>query len=147
MLDLRRFVRRVEELGEILIIEGADWDAEIGAATFLAAKKTPPPAVMFDKIKDYPAGYRVFANPYSNDRRVALTLGLPMEARGLELVKKIRDKIDKPMELIPPLDVREGLISENILTGEGVDIYKFPTPKWQPRTKTRESRKPFLASN
>jgi len=131
-MDLRSFMKRVDELGELLVIEGADWDSEIGAACFLAAKQSPPPGVIFVKVKGYPAGYRIFANPYSNDKRAALTLGLPIEASGLELVRKIRDKISKPVELIPSTMVKSGPVTENVLAGDDVDLFKFPTPKWQP---------------
>ena len=33
--DLREFIRRVDELGECMVVEGADWDLEIGAIASL----------------------------------------------------------------------------------------------------------------
>ena len=61
MKDLREFMAKVEELGELKVIEDADWDLEIGAITYLAAEDPNPPVLLFDKIKGYKAGYRVLA--------------------------------------------------------------------------------------
>ncbi len=131
MMDLREFIERLEKLGELRLIEGANWDLEIGAVTYLAAKTPNTPALLFDKIKGYPPGYRILVNPYSNDKRIAVTLGLPLEARRLDLVKKVRDKLNEPSRLIPPVEVKNGPIMENVFLGDEVDLFKFPTPKWQ----------------
>ena len=132
MKDLREFIDRVKELGELRVVEGANWNLEIGAVTYLAAKASNPAAVLFDKIEGYPAGYRVLANPYCNERRMALTLGLPLELGPLELVGKMRDKLGEPLKLVPPVEVKDGPVMQNVYTGDQVDLFKFPTPKWQP---------------
>jgi 4-hydroxy-3-polyprenylbenzoate decarboxylase len=54
--DLRGWLECVDSFGELRVIEGADWNQEIGAAAEVAAQLDPPPAVLFDKIKDYPVG-------------------------------------------------------------------------------------------
>jgi len=56
--DLRDWLQAVI-IGELRVVEGADWNQEIGAVAEVAARSEPPPAVLFDKIKDYPAGRRV----------------------------------------------------------------------------------------
>lgn len=131
MEDLREFIDKVKELGELRVIEGANWDLEIGAATYLSAKALNPPAILFDRIKGYPAGYRILANPFSNDKRLALTLGLPLEVSRLELVRKMKDKLKESLKLIPPVEVNDGSIMQNVYTGDEVDLFKFPSPKWQ----------------
>lgn len=130
MEDLRQFISKVKELGELREIEGADWDLEIGAMTYMAARSPNPPALLFDRIKDYPAGYRLFAIPYSNDRRIALTLGLPLEASKLELVKVLRDRLKEPFKPVRPVEVKHGPLMENADTGDRVDLFKFPAPRW-----------------
>jgi UbiD family decarboxylase len=132
MEDLRDFIAKVKEIDELRVVEGANWDLEIGAVTRLAAKAANPHALLFDRIKDYPAGYRILANPYSDDRRLALTLGLPLGVSRLELVGKMRDKLKEPLKLLPPVEVKEGPIQQNVSTGDNVDLFKFPAPKWQP---------------
>ena len=57
--DLRGWLDGVESFGELRVVEGADWNQEIGAVAEVAARSETPPAVLFDKIKDYPAGRRV----------------------------------------------------------------------------------------
>lgn len=128
--DLRQFIQIVEEIGELRVVEGANWDLEIGAVTFQLAAGSNPPAVLFDKIEGYKAGYRVLTIPCSTDKRLALILGLPVEATRLELVRKLRDKLKEPLELIPPAEVKDGPILENIYTGNEVDLFKFPAPRW-----------------
>lgn len=128
--DLREFIQKADELGECKVIEGADWDLEIGGLTELASAIKNAPLLLFDKIKGYEAGYRVATNLFNTERRTALALGLPMEARGLELVRAYRDKIRAGIKPILAVEVKTGPVKENILTGADVDLFKFPTPKW-----------------
>ena len=127
--DLREFINKVEEWGDVRIIEGVDWDVELGALTQLMAKQTDPPLLIFDKIKDYPAGYRVATNLYNTQRRVALGLDLPLEVRGVELVRALRAKEEAGCTPIPPVEVETALIKENIVTND-IDLFSFPIPKW-----------------
>ena len=127
--DLREFIEEARRAGELKMVDGADWDLEIGTITHLAGDKGGSPVFLFDRIKDYPAGYRVVTNMFATPRRTALTLGLPLEARGLDLVRALRDRL-KNMSLIPTVEVDDGPVKENILTGDEVDLYRFPTPKW-----------------
>jgi len=129
-VDLREFIDKVKEMGELKVIEGAHWDSEIGAITCLAATVSDPPALLFDKVQDYKAGYRILAIPCSTDKRLALSLGFPKELSRLEMVKKMRDRLSEPLELVPPLEVEKGPILENIHIGDEVDLFEFPTPKW-----------------
>jgi UbiD family decarboxylase len=127
--DLREFIEEANSAGELKMVDGADWDLEIGTITHLAGDKGESPVFLFDRIKDYPAGYRVATNMFATPRRTALTLGLPLDARGLDLVRALRDRL-KNMPLIPTVEVNDGPIKENIISGDDVDLYRFPTPKW-----------------
>ncbi len=52
--DVREWIQRVEEMGELKVVEGADWNLEIGALSVLASKhKENSPALLFDRIKDF----------------------------------------------------------------------------------------------
>ncbi len=128
--DLREYIKRAEELGECKVVEGADWNLEIGVISELYLSTPNPPLLLFDKIKGYKPGYRVASNIIITPRRTALCLGLPLEAKGLELVKAWRERI-KGAELIPPVEVSTGPVKENVQTGEDVDLFKFPVPKWR----------------
>ncbi|MFC1869766.1 UbiD family decarboxylase [Chloroflexota bacterium] len=128
--DLREFIDKAEELGELKLIEGADWESEIGVLTDIIAAQPNPPLLLFDKITGHQAGYRVASNLFTSTRRTALGLGLPLEAERMELVRAMRKKIEAGIELLPPVVVETGPVKENIDTGDQIDLLKFPTPKW-----------------
>ncbi|HLA82307.1 MAG TPA: UbiD family decarboxylase, partial [Thermoleophilia bacterium] len=128
--DLRDYLSRVEQADRLKLVEGADWNVEIGVLTELFC--TPPESTLalFDKIKGYPPGYRVAANLMSTPRRFALATGLPLEARGLDLVNAWRAKIGEGFTRMPPTEVKTGPITENVHTDVDVDVLEFPAPKW-----------------
>jgi len=55
--DLREWIEKVEAMGELLRVNGAHWDLEIGALTDLYQQRPGSPALLFDKIPDYPEGF------------------------------------------------------------------------------------------
>jgi len=50
--DLRDWIQKVDELGELRRVDGADWYLEMGAITEVYARNEPYPAILFDKVKD-----------------------------------------------------------------------------------------------
>ena len=128
--DLREFIEKADQMGECKIIEGADWETDIGTISELEVEQPSPRLLLFDKIQGYPSGYRVAVNMFATPRRNALALGLPEEATGVELVRALKEKIKTGIKLIPPVEVETGPVKENVLLGEDVDLYKFPAPKW-----------------
>ena len=128
--DLRHFIKRAQENHDCRIIQGADWDLEIGAVTEIQRSISDSPLLLFDTIKGYPKGYRVATNVLNTDRRVNMVLGLPLEATGVEQVKAWRRKTREGITPVTPAQVETGPIKENIQRGDEVDIFKFPVPKW-----------------
>ena len=128
-LDLRVFMDRVEQVGELKHMRGADWNLEIGGLTEILADSHPAPAILFDEIKGYPKGFRILTNVLQSQRREALVLGLPPETKGLELLKIVKGRLSN-LKPIPPTDVGEGPILENIVSDEKVNIFNFPVPLW-----------------
>lgn len=128
--DLRDYIRAVEEIGELKIIEGASWDLEMGALGEIYVERGDSPLLLFDKIPGCPAGYRITLNLFNTQSRIALAMGLPLEAKGIEQVKALQQRIRDLGPLIPPVETNEVPVKENILTGDEVDLFKFPTPKW-----------------
>ncbi len=127
--DLREYIKQVEELGELKVFEGADWDLEVGTITELMIKPDAP-LLLFDKIKGYPEGYRVVTNLAASHRRVALFLGLPQEESPMGLVRAWREKTKGGFKPVPPVEVKTGPVKENVHTGNDVDLFEFPTPRW-----------------
>ncbi|MFQ5826925.1 MAG: UbiD family decarboxylase [Dehalococcoidia bacterium] len=127
--DLREFVHHYGETGECQVIEGAHWDLEIGAITEWQASLPDSPILLFDAIQGYPKGFRVATNLYTSHRRAAVALGLPAEASKLEHVRMWRE-LEGRLKPMPPVEVESGPVLENVLSGEDVDLLKFPVPRW-----------------
>ena len=126
--DLRTFIDGAARIGELKVIDGAHWNLEIGCLTELMAEQEGP-LLLFDKIVDYPEGFRIATNALATPRRFALALGLPTDVPKLEILKAWRNKI-RDLKPFAPVEVSSGPISENILEGDRVDLDIFPTPKW-----------------
>ena len=73
--DLRDFIALVDKLGVLRRIIGADPQFEIGGITEVAAGLPDCPALLFDDIKGYRRGLRIFTNATTNVQRAALALG------------------------------------------------------------------------
>ncbi len=127
-MDLRPYLTKLESLKELQHFDGADWDLEIGALTELGDEHKAP-ALIFDKIKDYPPGYRVVSNLIATPRRLAITLGFPPDISNIELVRGIKEKFNN-LKPVAPVMVSEGPVLENVMKDDEVDLLKFPTPKW-----------------
>lgn len=128
--DLRDWLDAVDDLGELRHVRGADAHLEIGALTeMLPRRADPAPALLFDKIPGYPAGYRVLTNSMASLRRLALTLGLSDTVRGLDLVDTWRQRM-RCLPMIPPQFVERGAVQQNVLTGADVNLERFPAPVW-----------------
>jgi len=131
--DLRDWLNRVQEIGELKTIqEEVDWNEELAAITYMAAKKKGSPALLFEKIKGYPEGFKVLTNILGSSlRRIALTLGVPLDLTSINMIRETKDiyKRSLPPEVI---DKGKAPVNENIIKGEDVDLYLFPAPKMWP---------------
>lgn len=123
--DNREFIEALKKTGDVVCIKKeVDWDLEAGAITRRACELYAP-AVLFEKIRDYPDGYRIFGGPLATYRRIAIAMGLSVDTP----IYEIYDEFERRQEhLIPPVLVRDGLCKENMMLGEDVDLYRFPAP-------------------
>ena len=124
----RDFIAEIDRIGDLKLLEGCDWDLEIGTLTELMAERWGP-ALLFEKIKGYPDGFRVLANPYSTPGRTTLGLDLPLDTKPLEVVNQFRMKL-KNFKPIKPIEVNNGPVMENIQEGDKIDLFTFPSPRW-----------------
>jgi 3-polyprenyl-4-hydroxybenzoate decarboxylase len=126
--DLREFLDRAEEAGEIRRITGASWDLELGAlAEIVTHARTEAPALLFEDIAGATSGFRVVSASTNSTKRLALTLGFPPARRPTDLVLGYRERM-KTFAPIPPRMVRTGPILENVDRDGDVDLWKFPVP-------------------
>jgi UbiD family decarboxylase len=126
--DLRQYVTACQNINELVEIKGAHWDYEIGVLTEAAAEKRGP-ALLFDQIKDYQKGWRVLSNAFSSFRRTALVFGLSTSFSGVELLNAWREKSKKVLP-IAPIEITSGPVLENMVAGDSVNLWQFPTPIW-----------------
>ena len=106
---LRGWLEEVEKMGELLKVDGASWDAEMGAITHMLTEKSggTARAVLFDNVPGYPKGFRTLYGQLSSIQRVALTLGLLLEhERKVDIVKGYHARM-QTLKPLPPRYVSE----------------------------------------
>ncbi|HEV2010949.1 MAG TPA: UbiD family decarboxylase, partial [Candidatus Limnocylindria bacterium] len=128
--DLRDWLKRIDELGELRVVRGVRSEDEIGMATELAGRVHGTPALLFDEIPGYKKGFRVLSNALGWFPRLALTLGLDPKASPEDLVKTWQKRVSAGITPIPATEVKDGPIFENVKRGADVDMTIFPAPKW-----------------
>jgi UbiD family decarboxylase len=138
--DLREFIGRVEELGALRRIEGADPRFEIGGITEVAAGQPDCPALLFDGIKGFPRGFRIFTNATTNVQRAALALGIDPNLRPLDALKAWMEK-RKALVPVKSVAVKDAAFLANSTTGADVDLATYPAPVWH-----RHDGGPFIGS-
>jgi len=138
--DLREFIALVDKLQALRRIEGADPRFEIGAITELAAGMPAAPALLFDAIKGFPRGLRIFTNAVTSPQRAALALGIDPALRPLDALKVWMEK-RRTLKPLAPSPVKDAPFLENVLTDDAVDLAQFPVPVWH-----RGDGGPFMGS-
>jgi 4-hydroxy-3-polyprenylbenzoate decarboxylase len=132
--DLRGWIDALRQEGELHEIDvEVDWDRELGTISRKAFGVGNGPALLFNNIKGYNGpdarSRRVFTGGLSNYSRVAMTLGLPRDASVTDMVKATRHVL---AQRVAPVEVATGKVKENILTGDDIDLWAYPVPKWHP---------------
>jgi 4-hydroxy-3-polyprenylbenzoate decarboxylase len=126
---VRDVIAYAESIGQLSRVNGADWNLEIGvlAEIFAHRNRGAAPAVLFDNIVGYAPGLRVVSGLHNSARRLAYSLGFEPTDDPTELVRAYRDRM-KTFAPIDPVEVESGPIMENVVSGDDVDLFKFPVP-------------------
>jgi len=127
--DLRSYLRRVGELGELVTVRAADTATEIGAITEITAWSPEHPMLLFEDIPGAERGYRIAVHSFDSYQRMRLLYGFPEGARGKELVAWWKERLGA-YRPVPPVTVASGPVLENVLEGDDVDLLRFPAPVW-----------------
>jgi 4-hydroxy-3-polyprenylbenzoate decarboxylase len=127
--DLRDFITQVDALGALARIDGADPRFEIGGITELAAGQAHCPALLFDNIKGFSRGFRVFTNATVSPQRAALALGIDPKLRPLDALKAWMAR-RQGLRMIAPVAVTRAPVLQNSAQGDQVDLARFPAPYW-----------------
>jgi 4-hydroxy-3-polyprenylbenzoate decarboxylase len=127
MKDMRDFIAKCEEEGVLHRIKAeVDWDLELSHIAKLNEEKGGP-ALLFENVKDYDSP--VITSICTTTERLAMIMGQPRESNLVDLMKVW---VEKNENKIPPKWVESGPCKENVMMGEEVDLFKFPSPKWYP---------------
>ena len=130
--DLRGWIDALRDADELAEIDReVHWDVELGTIIRMAQGTGSGPAFLFNNITDYNGpdalSGQVFTGGQGSYSRLAMMFGLPQDTPVRELVKICRTIF---MERLPPVTVKTGPVKENIITGDDIDLLKFPVPKW-----------------
>ena len=125
--DLRGYIALVDELGALRRIEGADPMHEVGGITEIAAGMPECPALLFDSLKGYRPGHRIFTNATVSPQRAALALSIDPTLSPIEALKAWKERRTS-LTMRPPAVVKTAPALENS-TSE-VDVMRFPAPVW-----------------
>jgi len=126
--DMQSFISALDKKGKLRKIDGAHWDLEIGTIHEIVSERQGP-ALLFDQIPGYPKGYRVATNLLNFKMAQKLALGFDEAMADMEVIRYWKEKM-KDFVPVPPEQVDDAPIFENILTEEKLDLFMFPTPKW-----------------
>jgi 4-hydroxy-3-polyprenylbenzoate decarboxylase len=125
-MDLRDFVSQCEKVGQLKRVKAeVDWDLEISHVAKVVEEKSGP-ALLFENVKGYKSP--VLTGAFGTTQRLAIILG---KNPDLSMVQLTREWVNTAVkELTPAKEVKDGPIFENILEGDKVDTFSFPSPKF-----------------
>jgi 4-hydroxy-3-polyprenylbenzoate decarboxylase len=122
--DVSKFIKALDKTQDLVHIEKeVNWDLELGAIGRRVFERQGP-AILFEKIKDYP-GHRIFSGMLGTFRRVAIALGLSPDTPLKEIYAQYERRIERPLA---PRIVGGGPCKENVLLEKDVDLYQLPAP-------------------
>jgi len=125
-MDLRDFIALCEKTGNLKRITAeVDWDLEISHICKLVEEKSGP-ALLFENVKGYTSP--VLTGAFGTTQRLAMILGQDPSLSMVELTKKWVNLAVK--EVIPATELKNGPIFENIVDGDKVDTFAFPSPRF-----------------
>jgi 4-hydroxy-3-polyprenylbenzoate decarboxylase len=107
-----------------------DCDLEASTITYLVGLEKSP-ALLFENLKGYP-GHRVLYNMIGcNLSRFCLTIGETPVDHPLKAVRLLQEKMGRKMAPVevPP---ERAISSQNIVTGDAIDIRRFPAQRMWP---------------
>src|SRR5262249_36533491 len=111
---LRRWLEQAHTMGQLRKADSAPSGLELGAVAHTLTETTrgAAPALLFDNVPGYPSGFRTLYGQLSSVRRIALTLGLPLEyERKVDVVRTYHARM-QDLKPLPPRFVNDGPVLE-----------------------------------
>jgi len=128
-MELREWITKVDQMGELQEFKGVHWNLEIGAIADLISRKSKSvrPLLCFSEIPDYPPEYKIAIAPLSSPKRLAAVLGLDPSQGLMGLVKQFRTLFGD-VKPLPPRMVTESPLFENVHGEQELNLLEFPAP-------------------
>jgi 4-hydroxy-3-polyprenylbenzoate decarboxylase len=125
-MDLRDFVALCEKEGELKRVKAeVDWNLEISHIAKVVEEKSGP-ALLFEKVKGYTSP--VLTGAFGTTKRLAMILG---KDPNMSMVELTREWVKLAVKgVIPATEQKDGPIFENIVEGDKVDAFAFPSPQF-----------------
>jgi UbiD family decarboxylase len=134
--DLRDWLAMVNAVGDLRVLEGVDLDDNVGRITEMLQHTDGAPAVLFDAFPGYERGWRILVNAQGERRRLAITLGMPVDISAWDLMDEWERRMDTasplPVELVAD-NPASAPVTEVVYSGSAVDLRRFPVPRWHPQ--------------
>lgn len=127
--DLRGYIAACERNGQLHRIEAeVDWDLELSHIATLN-EEGGGPALLFQRVTG--SAIPVLSSAFTTPQRLALCLGEHPDTSLCELARRWKDRLAGGASIAPRL-VRDGPVLACTQTGAGVDLYRFPAPRFYP---------------
>ncbi len=125
-MDLRDYVSLCEKVGQLKRVKAeVDWNLEISHIAKVVEEKSGP-ALLFEKVKGYSSP--VLTGAFGTTERLAMILG---QKPDMSMVQLTREWVNLSVKgVIPAKEQKDGPIFENIVDGNKVDTFAFPSPKF-----------------
>jgi len=125
-MDLRSYIALCEKAGQLKRIKAeVDWELEISHICKIVEEKSGP-ALLFENVKGYSSP--VLTGAFGTTQRLAMILGQDPKLSLVELTKEWVNLSVK--DVILAKEAKDGPIFENIVDGDKVDTFAFPSPKF-----------------
>jgi 4-hydroxy-3-polyprenylbenzoate decarboxylase len=127
--DLRDFIAGCEAKGQLQCISAeVDWNMELSHICKINEGQKGP-ALLFENIKGCP-GWRVLGSSFCSPQRLAIALGMP--DMGILQLAGEWTRLTGGKQLIPPKNVSDGPVLENIMEGSSLNLLSLPAPRFMP---------------
>lgn len=127
--DLREYLERVEEAGELQRVRGANLQEDIGSITEITAWSPEHPMLLFEDIPGVDSSFKIAVHSFDSYKRQQLLYGFPDGLVAGDLVRWWKDRL-ADYEPVPPVEVTSGPVMEVVQEGEDVDLTKLAAPVW-----------------
>ncbi len=134
--DLREWLKRSEMIGELLTVDRpVDANEEMSAISYLIAKQTPSPAVMFTAATGFERSHPSIKHLWNiygpSVRRIALSLEEHPDTPTVDLIRRAMEKMKRR---IPPVEVprSDAPVYENSIQGNDINLDDLPIPRHWP---------------